>query len=577
MPLSDDPVVLRPAGATRVLRERMELPTKSLMPGMFVAALDRPWVGTPFLIQGFVIDDPVQITTLREYCSTVVIDPRRSDPDSLRSLDDLYLTVEEAPGPSTPAEDTGVRVRYVQHAGPDTDSVLPFKRLKEGLAQLIAPSQPMRPTQGPARPQQEEANAGRPRALTAYNVSTFSTAEPRPPLRDAAAAQPALKAPPPQPTERIRLADLLGAVADEWDRLLERFTRRDKPTPAAILPRRRRSDRARVRPLATPREIIIYRDSNSVQDELPRARAAVAATEDVLALLRQDLVIEGQLRVDGLPAAVEGLVASVARNRDALIWVARVRQLDAELYSRGIQVAAYLLALGRQLGFPSEDLHRLALIGLLMDAGKSRLDPALLKHPGSYSPEQFETVKTHVNASLDLLSGALLLDHRVREGIAHHHERVDGTGYPNGLAGEDISLFGRMAAIADAYTALTSPRPHAAALSSYDAFQVLHQHAGTQFHAALVEEFVRAVSLFPVGSLVLLSSEQVAVVTAQDARQRLEPQVLVLTDSGKRALAHPVELVLKRKPKGPDGRPVRIARSLPAGVYGLDFRQFYIA
>jgi HD-GYP domain-containing protein (c-di-GMP phosphodiesterase class II) len=184
-------------------------------------------------------------------------------------------------------------------------------------------------------------------------------------------------------------------------------------------------------------------------------------------------------------------------------------------------------------------------------------------------------MKRHVELGIKALDDSGEVDPDVREGIAQHHERLDGSGYPHGLSGASISIYGRMAGIADSFAALTSLRPYATPLAAYDALKILYSQAGTHFHAPLVEQFAQAIGIFPAGSLVELSSGEVATVLAHNRARRLEPRVLILTDPDKKLIHEPASLDLLLQPKAADGTDIKIVKGLPTGAYGLDLRQFY--
>jgi HD-GYP domain-containing protein (c-di-GMP phosphodiesterase class II) len=191
------------------------------------------------------------------------------------------------------------------------------------------------------------------------------------------------------------------------------------------------------------------------------------------------------------------------------------------------------------------------------------------------APAEHEMMKNHVRLGLEALRGSGALPAEVAQGIAQHHERLDGSGYPKGLKGNAISIYGRMAAIADSFAALITPRAYANPLAPQDALMNLYEWAGTSFHEPLVEQFVQAVGVFPVGSLVELSSGEIAVVVVHNRVRRLEPRVLLLTGPDKAPLAEPVERDLLAQGKSEQGR-VRIVRGLPAGAYGLKLRDYYM-
>jgi HD-GYP domain-containing protein (c-di-GMP phosphodiesterase class II) len=168
------------------------------------------------------------------------------------------------------------------------------------------------------------------------------------------------------------------------------------------------------------------------------------------------------------------------------------------------------------------------------------------------------------------------LDPEVREAIAQHHERVDGSGYPRHLRGQDMSFAGRMSAIADTFATLTAQRPDAESLSAFKAMKVLSDGAGTHFHEPLVEQFVQAIGFFPVGSLVELSSGEVAAVVSHNKVRRLKPRVLILTDVNKKPLDTPYEQNLLLDPVDGNGDPLRIWRGLPARAYGVNSRDYFL-
>ena len=326
-----------------------------------------------------------------------------------------------------------------------------------------------------------------------------------------------------------------------------------------------------------PKNVVpnLYGDMKPIEAEIKRAEEVYQITDATLELITRQVADGEKVNLDRLGEAVENMVESAIANPDALLWVARIRAEDAATYAHGVKVAIYLLQLGRHLGFPPEQLANLGAIGLLLDLGKIKVDRDLLLKQGKLTSSEFMRVKMHVELGLKTLDESGNVASDVREGIAQHHERLDGSGYPNGLAGPMISIYGRMAAVADSFAALTSMRPYAPPLPAYDALKVLYAQVGTHYHAPLVEQFVQAIGVFPAGSLVELTSGEVATVLAHNRVRRLEPRVLVLTDTEKKSIHEPLPLDLLLQPKAADGSDIKIVRGLPTGAYGLDLRQFY--
>jgi HD-GYP domain-containing protein (c-di-GMP phosphodiesterase class II) len=318
-----------------------------------------------------------------------------------------------------------------------------------------------------------------------------------------------------------------------------------------------------------------YVDRVSVADELPRARQAMARSEETLGIVVADIRGGRIPQTEQVNEVVDHMVDSMIDNPDALLWVAQLREEHLQTYQHGVRVALYMIAMGRQLGFPRELLGNLGMIGMLADVGKIKLPRALLEKPGMLNPAEYGIIKEHVRLGLEALAQGGSFPAEVALGIAQHHERLDGSGYPKGMKGNEISIYGRMAAIADSFSALITPRPYANPLAPQDALMSLYQWAGSSFHGPLVEQFVQGVGVFPVGSMVELSSGEVAVVLAQNRVRRLAPRVLLLTAPDKRPLPAPVEKNLLNQPRDGASVLLRIVRGLPSGAYGLKLRDYY--
>ncbi len=308
-----------------------------------------------------------------------------------------------------------------------------------------------------------------------------------------------------------------------------------------------------------------YQDQVSVEQEVPVARAAVAQASGLLEKLVEDIRLGQTFEVERVEEIVTDMVESIVRNPDALMWVARLREQDTTTYGHGLQVSVYLTSFGRHLGFPKEDI------------GKIRVPKEVLGKQGKLDQDEFMIAKEHVTHSIAILAETPNFDETVLEAIAQHHERLNGSGYPMGLEGDQISIYGAMAGIADCFSALIKNRPYAEAVSSYEALRALTSWGGELFQEALVQQFVSSVGVFPVGSLIELSTGEVAIVVAHNKVRRLKPRVLIVTGPDKTPAAHPTMVDLLYDPKLGGDEPAYIKRGLPAGAYGLDLRDFYLA
>lgn len=264
------------------------------------------------------------------------------------------------------------------------------------------------------------------------------------------------------------------------------------------------------------------------------------------------------------------VVESVIRNPDAMVWLSRVRHKDSYSYHHAFRCAIWGTVFGRHLGISRAALEHLALGLTLMDVGKARLPDGLLTKSGMLTPAERQELRRHVQYSLDILSSMPGMPAQVLQMVAEHHERFDGSGYPNKLAGKAISPLGKIAGLVDTYDAMTSERPYARALTSVEAVSRLYELRNTEFQAQLVEEFIQAIGVYPTGTLVHLSNHEVGVVIAQNPERRLRPRLLVLLDADKKPLARPRYLDMMTTTHDSAGEPLRIITSLLPGSFGVD-------
>jgi len=291
----------------------------------------------------------------------------------------------------------------------------------------------------------------------------------------------------------------------------------------------------------------------SMPFELDEVETAEAALAKAAALYRRSVpkiaLLFGEARMGkavdtaGCEALVDEISTSVLCNPGALISVARLKRRDEYTYMHSVAVCALMVALGRQLGLQGDQLKKAGLAGMLHDLGKVLMPLEVLNKPGKLSDAEFELMKSHPERGHQLLleggtAGALALDV-----CLHHHEKVDGSGYPHGLQGEQISLFAKMGAVCDVYDAITSVRPYKTGWDPGEALRRMAQWKG-HFEPRVFQAFVKTVGIYPVGSLVRLQSGRLAVVTAQSASSLLTPKVKAFfsTKSNLRIEPHEIDL-----------------------------------
>lgn len=402
--------------------------------GMYVAELDRPWLDTPFSVQGFYIRSDDDVARLADFCSSVKVDPRRYD------------------GTLT-------------------------------------------------------ANPG----LQLQEPSTSET-----------------------PVPRRSVRDLLAEAGIE------------------------RTES--------------YHDATSVENELPAARKSLDRSAVTFEDFWRTLSARRKGDMEHLRGAVDPLVGSLLRNKDAVVTLMRVRRLDRNTHEHCMALAIWGGLLGRELGLPPDDIRELALGCSLLDIGKVRLPKRLLYHPGPLKASEYPVVRAHVDYSVEMLSDMEGTSDQVLGIVRWHHERMDGSGYPEGLSGTDIPVFARIAGIVDSYDAMISDRPYAPTSSSYQALVELQDHCPQHFQTELVDQFAHAVGLFPNGALVELSTGEVGVVCGQNSGRRLRPKVMVILDSEHNQREKLVIVDLKNV----DEADVRIARELARNEYGIDAQEYFL-
>ena len=366
----------------------------------------------------------------------------------------------------------------------------------------------------------------------------------------------------PRRFKRVNAAPNLRIVASNQSPLTVHDSEPKKPLP-------------KLRQIA-PRAQELYEDQVDTAQE---AGAAQTSIDDAIAIMQpivEKVITTGKLEIDQIEAAVNPLVSSVLRNKDAVAALLRIRTLDDYTYSHSISNAVWAAVLGRYLGFTPKQINKLALGCALLDVGKVTISKEILVKPGELTAEEWEIMYGHVGAGLEILERSSVDDREVIAMVAMHHERINGSGYPKGLYGKAISAYGQIAGIIDTYDAMITERPYAAAKSSYNAVHALHEHAGELFQEDLVEHLTQAIGVFPTGTLVELNTGEVGVVTAQNLERRLRPKVNLILNEEKKPRIQPIITDLHEMDTDIDKAPkVWIKRELPQGAFGIDAGRYF--
>ena len=224
---------------------------------------------------------------------------------------------------------------------------------------------------------------------------------------------------------------------------------------------------------------------------------------------------------------VDVITASILRNPDALIGLARLKSKDDYTYMHSIAVCALMVSLARTLGLDEEQTRQAGMAGLLHDIGKMATPLEIINKPGKLTDEEFGIIKSHPVEGDRILRKSSGISDDIRHACLHHHERVDGDGYPSRLKGEEIHLFARMCAICDVYDAITSTRAYKSGWEPSQSICKMAQSRGTHLDPRIFDAFVRSLGIYPVGTLVKLESEHLGIIVEQTEKSLLMPIVKV--------------------------------------------------
>ena len=266
-------------------------------------------------------------------------------------------------------------------------------------------------------------------------------------------------------------------------------------------------------------------------EELPQAREAYDAAKAQVDQLTSEVRLGRALGAMEVKMAVQSLVNSVVRNPDALLWLTNLKSRDEYTALHSLNVCILSVAFGRHLRMNEQDLVELGIGGLLHDIGKMRIPSSLLNKTGKLTQDEFEIIKQHTVYGREVLAKSTALPLSSGDIAYSHHERLDGSGYPQGASGESLSLFARLVSVVDFYDAITTNRAYRDGVNSTDALQKMYGYRTGQFDEDLVYDFIRFIGVYPVGSVVELRNGEIGVVTATNTDHRIRPVVTLLLDS----------------------------------------------
>ena len=368
--------------------------------GMYVAELDRPWLESPFLFQGFMIESAEQLATLRDCCQFVYVD-------------------------------------------------------------------------------EEKAAAG--------NTATKS-----------------------EQSARLRLSDKPGSGSDK---------------PITVITER------------TDLTGLGWQGRGTFRQDISKVLASRENLQQHVGKLLEDVRFGRSVDTREARVLVQELVSVVVANAAAALWLTNLENKHAYTAEHGLNVCILSIVFGFHLGLSKDSLEELAIGALLHDLGKMRTPLSILDKPGLLTEDEFDIMKKHPGDGFNILRKHKDISDQTLEIVQLHHERISGQGYPYGLRGDEIPLHVRLVAVADVYDDITSNRVYHEGIPAHTGLNMMFHWAPRDFGEDLIQEFIRCIGIYPIGSLVELNSGSLGIVMSTNPASRLRPIVMLIRDADGRTYA----------------------------------------
>ncbi len=311
-----------------------------------------------------------------------------------------------------------------------------------------------------------------------------------------------------------------------------------------------------------------YVDETTFEDELSTAKEIEAEARDTMRAAIEDANKRKTVDLEAANRAVDRMVESIVRNPDALVCLSQLKDVHEYTALHSIRSGIIALAFGRHLALSREELRVVGKGALLHDVGMARLPNEILTKNSGLTVNEFQTMTNHVKWGLEIIANSGGLPSGALEMIEQHHERADGSGYPGHLRAQGITPAGSIGSIVDVYDAITSDRTYSGGLSPEDALKRMYEWRKKDFNAQMVEEFIKCMGIFPIGSLVELSTGAVGVVVTINRARRLKPKVALVLTANRSPFKH--RFIADLSEARPGQEELKIKRVLPTGTYGIN-------
>lgn len=536
-----------------LLNNEIKVEAADVRLGMYVTALDIPWEESRFIFKGFLIEEDKEINEIKRVCQYIIVDKDRSVNVSF-----------EAPVPEKPkplAQTDLLQQFLAEEAKNSKPIAVPTKKTES--------SQPLKPLEAAVK-----------------STGTLASS-----LRadDEVSAQEIKTAPPVVPVVKKKLfKSIISPLLDLINgtpKLKENFNPNKIHQSRKHLNTEFKEDLRRMQIAKDLRAEFEFSNSQisdkmtnyvttaSLAQEIPVAKVTqenfMSVTQSILATDMNDSSLHESVNV--AREAVADVVDSIARNPEALQLVNNIRKLDEHSYQHAIDVSLLMVALGREMCLFKDDLIEVGLGGMLHDVGEvkpkgvSKIN--MIRNITKFRVYKDDHVQNGINIAMKTNQSKI-----VREIIANHHEHFDGSGYPMGRKGGQIGLYGNMICIVDTYVSLITGRNCEVPLPPNKALDFMYKQKGRLFHPQMLDQFIQVIGIYPVGTMVRLSTGDIGFVIKQNKTWRMKPVVMVVMNKHHEKLETPIHIDLMNQPKNKKG--ITIHSDLPMDAFGLSVEDY---
>lgn len=536
-----------------LLSNEIKVEVQDVRLGMYVTALDIPWEESRFIFKGFLIEEDKELNEIRRVCQYIIVDKDRSVNVSFEAL---------SPGKPKPLAQTDLLQQFlaeqVKNGHPATTTVKKTETGKPAKAREIA-----------AKP-------------TGTLASTLHAEE-------EVSSQENKTAVPVVPVVKKRLfksiiSPLVNLISGT-PKLKENFNPNKVHQSRKHLNTEFKEDLRRMQIAKDLRAEFEFSNSHisdrmtnyvttaSLTQEIPVAKVTqenlLTVTQSTLTTDMNDSSLHESINV--AREAVADVVESIARNPEAMQLVNNIRKLDEHSYQHAIDVSLLMVALGREMCLFKDDLIEVGLGGMLHDVGEvkpkgvSKIN--MIKNITKFRVYRDDHVQNGINIAMKTNQSKI-----VREIIANHHEHFDGSGYPMGRKGGQIGLYGNMICIVDTYVSLITGRNCEVPLTPNKALDFMYKQKGRLFHPQMLDQFIQVIGVYPVGTMVRLSTGDIGFVIKQNKTWRMKPVVMVVMNKHQEKLETPIHIDLMNQPK--NKKEISIHSDLPMDAFGLSVEDY---